>query len=149
MVSHKQERGTVAYKYAWKHSSTYLYFMRGAFKIDNTCTCMWLVLYHHVPPPPFSTDPVFQLISRRRFSQIDVLEGLNVLIGINGRKNKLRVYYLSWLKQKILKGDEVRGINWNIACQLINNTELLHVYDTSHTLYVYTYNIVHNVQLIQ
>ena len=51
---------------------------------------------------------VFPLISRRRFSQIDVLEGLNVLIGINGRKNKLRVYYLSWLKQKILKGDEVR-----------------------------------------
>ena len=50
---------------------------------------------------------VFPLISRRRFSQIDVLEGLNVLIGINGRKNKLRIYYLSWLKQKILKGDEV------------------------------------------
>jgi hypothetical protein len=49
---------------------------------------------------------VFQLISRRKFSQIDVLEGLNVLIGINGRKNKLRIYYLSWLRQKILKGDE-------------------------------------------
>ena len=31
-----------------------------------------------------------------------------MLIGINGRKNKLRIYYLSWLKQKILKGDEVR-----------------------------------------
>lgn len=50
---------------------------------------------------------VFPLISRRKFSQIDVLEGLNVLIGINGRKNKLRIYYLTWLKQKILKGDEV------------------------------------------
>ena len=50
---------------------------------------------------------VFPLISRRKFSQIDVLEGLNVLTGINGRKNKLRVYYLTWLKQKILKGDEV------------------------------------------
>ncbi|XP_019864172.1 PREDICTED: misshapen-like kinase 1 [Amphimedon queenslandica] len=46
---------------------------------------------------------VFPLISRRKFSQIDVLEGLNVLIGINGRKNKLRIYYLSWLKQKIMK----------------------------------------------
>ncbi len=50
---------------------------------------------------------VFPLISRRRFSQIEVLEGLNVLVCINGRKNKLRVYYLSWLRNKILKGDDV------------------------------------------
>lgn len=49
---------------------------------------------------------VFPLISRRRFSQIEVLEGLNVLVCINGRKNKLRVYYLSWLRNKILKGDD-------------------------------------------
>ena len=51
---------------------------------------------------------VFPLINRRRFSQIEVLEGLNVLVCINGRKNKLRVYYLSWLRNKILKGDDVR-----------------------------------------
>ncbi|XP_068685420.1 serine/threonine-protein kinase mig-15-like [Montipora foliosa] len=49
---------------------------------------------------------VFQLISRRRFQQIDVLEGINVLISISGKQNKLRVYYLSWLKAKILKGEE-------------------------------------------
>ncbi|XP_048588849.1 misshapen-like kinase 1 isoform X2 [Nematostella vectensis] len=49
---------------------------------------------------------VFQLISRRRFQQIDVLEGINVLITISGKRHKLRVYYLSWLKAKILKGEE-------------------------------------------
>ena len=38
-----------------------------------------------------------------------MLEGVNVLVCINGRKNKLRVYYLSWLRNKILKGDDVRG----------------------------------------
>ncbi len=54
---------------------------------------------------------VFPLISRRRFCQIEVLEGLNVLVCINGRKNKLRVYYLSWLRNKILKGDDVRSLH--------------------------------------
>ncbi len=53
---------------------------------------------------------MFPLITRRKFSQIDVLEGVNVLTAINGRKNKIRVYYLTWLKQKILKGDEVRTL---------------------------------------
>ena len=38
---------------------------------------------------------------------MEVLEGLNVLVCINGRKNKLRVYYLSWLRNKIVKGDDV------------------------------------------
>jgi len=56
---------------------------------------------------------VFPLISRRKFSQIEVLEGLNVLVCINGRKNKLRVYYLSWLRNKILKGDDVSGGRWS------------------------------------
>uniref|UniRef100_A0A8C3ERJ1 non-specific serine/threonine protein kinase n=1 Tax=Corvus moneduloides TaxID=1196302 RepID=A0A8C3ERJ1_CORMO len=48
---------------------------------------------------------VYTLITRRRFQQMDVLEGLNVLITISGRKNKLRVYYLSWLRNKILRND--------------------------------------------
>ncbi|XP_078544797.1 nik-related protein kinase isoform X1 [Lissotriton helveticus] len=48
---------------------------------------------------------VYPLISRRRFHQMDVLEGLNVLITISGKKNKLRVYYLSWLRNKILRND--------------------------------------------
>ncbi|XP_053129756.1 nik-related protein kinase isoform X2 [Hemicordylus capensis] len=48
---------------------------------------------------------VYSLITRRRFQQMDVLEGLNVLITISGKKNKLRVYYLSWLRNKILRND--------------------------------------------
>uniref|UniRef100_A0A4W3IWT0 non-specific serine/threonine protein kinase n=1 Tax=Callorhinchus milii TaxID=7868 RepID=A0A4W3IWT0_CALMI len=48
---------------------------------------------------------VYSLISRRRFQQMDVLEGLNVLITISGKKNKLRVYYLSWLRNKVLHND--------------------------------------------
>ncbi|XP_041112125.1 mitogen-activated protein kinase kinase kinase kinase 4-like isoform X5 [Polyodon spathula] len=52
---------------------------------------------------------VYPLISRRRFQQMDVLEGLNVLITISGKKNKLRLYFLSWLRNKILHNDpEVR-----------------------------------------
>ncbi|XP_075419433.1 mitogen-activated protein kinase kinase kinase kinase 4 isoform X45 [Tenrec ecaudatus] len=48
---------------------------------------------------------VYPLISRRRFQQMDVLEGLNVLVTISGKKDKLRVYYLSWLRNKILHND--------------------------------------------
>ncbi|XP_064409073.1 misshapen-like kinase 1 isoform X2 [Latimeria chalumnae] len=48
---------------------------------------------------------VYNLISRRRFQQMDVLEGLNLLITISGKRNKLRVYYLSWLRNKILRND--------------------------------------------
>ncbi|XP_076662423.1 serine/threonine-protein kinase msn isoform X11 [Halictus rubicundus] len=48
---------------------------------------------------------VYQLISRRRFQQMEVLEGQNILITISGKKNRVRVYYLSWLKSKILRTD--------------------------------------------
>uniref|UniRef100_A0A7E4VN09 non-specific serine/threonine protein kinase n=1 Tax=Panagrellus redivivus TaxID=6233 RepID=A0A7E4VN09_PANRE len=46
---------------------------------------------------------VYQLITRRRFDQMTVLEGQNILITISGRKRRIRVYYLSWLRQKILR----------------------------------------------
>lgn len=49
---------------------------------------------------------VYQLISRRKFSQIEVLEGQNILVTISGRKQRLRCYYLSWLKAKIIKDTE-------------------------------------------
>jgi len=48
---------------------------------------------------------VYPLINRRRFQQLDVLEGLNLVVTISGKKNKLRVYYLSWLRNKILHND--------------------------------------------
>uniref|UniRef100_A0A914WJE1 non-specific serine/threonine protein kinase n=1 Tax=Plectus sambesii TaxID=2011161 RepID=A0A914WJE1_9BILA len=54
---------------------------------------------------------VYQLITRRRFDQMAVLEGQNILVTISGRKRRIRVYYLSWLKQKILRteGTEKRN----------------------------------------
>ena len=50
---------------------------------------------------------VYQLISRRRFQQMEVLEGQNILVTISGKKSRLRVYYLSWLKSKILRTDQL------------------------------------------
>lgn len=41
---------------------------------------------------------------------MEVLEGQNILITISGKKNRVRVYYLSWLKSKILRTDGVRII---------------------------------------
>ncbi|CAF0850273.1 unnamed protein product [Didymodactylos carnosus] len=46
---------------------------------------------------------VYQLISRRRFQQLQVLENQNILVTISGKRNKIRIYYLSWLKNKIVK----------------------------------------------
>ena len=38
---------------------------------------------------------------------MEVLEGQNILITISGKKSKIRVYYLSWLKTKIFKSEGV------------------------------------------
>jgi hypothetical protein len=53
---------------------------------------------------------VYQLISRRRFQQMEVLEGQNILVTISGKKNRVRVYYLSWLRSKILRTDGVSDV---------------------------------------
>lgn len=55
---------------------------------------------------------VYQLISRRRFQQMEVLEGQNILVTISGKKNRVRVYYLSWLKSKILRTDGLSDVSW-------------------------------------
>ncbi|CAD6189198.1 unnamed protein product [Caenorhabditis auriculariae] len=54
---------------------------------------------------------VYQLINRRRFDQMAVLEGQNILVTISGRKRRIRVYYLSWLKQKILRTEGANTAN--------------------------------------
>lgn len=46
---------------------------------------------------------VYQLINRRRFQQMEALEGQNILVTISGKKSRVRVYYLSWLKSKIIR----------------------------------------------
>lgn len=53
---------------------------------------------------------VYQLISRRRFQQMEVLEGQNILVTVSGKKNRVRVYYLSWLKSKILRTDGLSDV---------------------------------------
>lgn len=42
---------------------------------------------------------------------MEVLEGQNILVTISGKKNKIRVYYLSWLNNKIFKKDQVRDFS--------------------------------------
>lgn len=59
---------------------------------------------------------VYQLISRRRFQQMEVLEGQNILITVSGKKNRVRVYYLSWLKSKILRTDGLSDVSINAIC---------------------------------
>uniref|UniRef100_A0A1I8I9Z5 non-specific serine/threonine protein kinase n=1 Tax=Macrostomum lignano TaxID=282301 RepID=A0A1I8I9Z5_9PLAT len=48
---------------------------------------------------------VYQLVSRRKFLQIFVLERQNIVVTLSGNKNRLRVYYLSWLMAKFLKSE--------------------------------------------
>ena len=42
------------------------------------------------------------------------MEGQNILVTISGKKNRVRVYYLSWLKSKILRTDNAieRRAGW-------------------------------------
>lgn len=62
---------------------------------------------------------VYQLISRRRFQQMEVLEGQNILVTISGKKNRVRVYYLSWLKSKILRTDGLSDVSFSFRIHLI------------------------------
>ena len=36
------------------------------------------------------------------------MQGQNLLVSISGKKNKLRVYHLSWLNNKIFKNEAVK-----------------------------------------
>lgn len=82
---------------------------------------------------------VYQLISRRRFQQMEVLEGQNILVTVSGKKNRVRVYYLSWLKSKILRTDGVSFL-WHIH----NNysvTVLFHISKfITNTFFCYAYS---------
>ncbi|CAF1295720.1 unnamed protein product [Rotaria magnacalcarata] len=52
---------------------------------------------------------VYSLIKGRRFQQLHVLESQNILLTISGKKNKIRLYYLSFLKNKIVKSQTNDG----------------------------------------
>ncbi|XP_028160285.1 serine/threonine-protein kinase mig-15 isoform X6 [Ostrinia furnacalis] len=70
---------------------------------------------------------VYQLISRRRFQQMEVLEGQNILVTVSGKKNRVRVYYLSWLKSKILRTDGLSDVSRSTSYfnRIINNEQIL------------------------
>merc|ERR1711893_556837 len=42
-------------------------------------------------------------IPNRAFKQIDVIEQLNIAITVSGKQDKLRIYYLSKLRDKIIQ----------------------------------------------
>lgn len=71
--------------------------------------------------PLYLLPQVYQLISRRRFQQMEVLEGQNILVTISGKKNRVRVYYLSWLKSKILRTDGLSDVSY-LNCQVSHST---------------------------
>lgn len=52
---------------------------------------------------------VYSLIKGRRFEQLHVLESQNILLTISGKRNKIRIYYLSFLKNKIVKSEPTDG----------------------------------------
>lgn len=79
----------------------------GQGKVSIVC-CVFQVQYVHMV---FTLLQVYQLISRRRFQQMEVLEGQNILVTISGKKNRVRVYYLSWLKSKILRTDGLSDVS--------------------------------------
>uniref|UniRef100_A0A3B3VHN2 non-specific serine/threonine protein kinase n=1 Tax=Poecilia latipinna TaxID=48699 RepID=A0A3B3VHN2_9TELE len=79
------------------------------FNSEILCAALWVNLLVGTENGLMLLDrsgqgKVYNLINRRRFQQMDVLEGLNVLVTIS-KKNKLRVYYLSWLRNRILHND--------------------------------------------
>ncbi|OAF70576.1 hypothetical protein A3Q56_01623 [Intoshia linei] len=67
---------------------------------------------------------VVPLINRRRFDKITVNEATNSLVTISGNKRRLRIYYLSSLKQKI----------WNLKEQRLNSR---------HSMYTNVFDLIH------
>lgn len=50
---------------------------------------------------------VYPLVSRRRFSEINILEDMGIMVSVSGKKNELRVYSLLFFIAKIKR--QVRG----------------------------------------
>ena len=86
---------------------------------------------------------------------MEVLEGQNILVTISGKKNRVRVYYLSWLKSKILRTDtaiERRAgwinvgdlqVNFKLASHLskIRNIMLFRLIHLSENIYVNIFRV--------
>lgn len=91
-------------KYITNESLTFIYFIAGVNLLIGTENGLMLL-------DRSGQGKVYQLISRRRFQQMEVLEGQNILVTVSGKKNRVRVYYLSWLKSKILRTDGLSDVS--------------------------------------
>ncbi|ESO12472.1 hypothetical protein HELRODRAFT_187888 [Helobdella robusta] len=49
---------------------------------------------------------VYPLINRRRFFQMELIEKCCILVTNSGKKNKIRIYNMNYLKNKILRSDD-------------------------------------------
>lgn len=56
---------------------------------------------------------------------MEVLEGQNILVTISGKKNRVRVYYLSWLKSKILRTDGLSDVSFGFFFIFLSNLFLI------------------------
>lgn len=72
---------------------------------------------------------------------MEVLEGQNILVTISGKKNRVRVYYLSWLKSKILRTDGLSDVspsfqffNFSVGFQHFFN-KLSQIFLSDHTVF--------------
>lgn len=84
---------------------------------------------------------VYQLISRRRFQQMEVLEGQNILVTISGKKSRIRVYYLSWLFSKIIRTEEVRISMLKLTLEILNCAYNFHLKKLFSNQFFFTCNL--------
>lgn len=78
------------------------------------------------------TGKVYPLISRRPFKQMEVLEAQHILVTISGRKSRLRVYSLPYLRTKIMKteGVCVRSCTVHYAFDYTHIMNMMYEYST-------------------
>lgn len=71
---------------------------------------------------------------------MEVLEGQNILVTVSGKKNRVRVYYLSWLKGKILRtdgGSEVSIVSLCLLVEFLEHLGKLTVFLTRHISFLF------------
>ncbi|XP_063712556.1 misshapen-like kinase 1 isoform X2 [Symsagittifera roscoffensis] len=81
------------------------------FKSEVLCACLWGVnLLIGTTKGLYFMDrsggcEVVRLVSDRKFSQMEIIPSLSLLVTISGKNNRLREYYLKVLHSKIIKQD--------------------------------------------
>ncbi|XP_075253965.1 TRAF2 and NCK-interacting protein kinase-like isoform X4 [Convolutriloba macropyga] len=82
------------------------------FKSEVLCACLWGVnLLIGTTKGLYFMDrsggcDVIRLVSDRKFTQMEIIPSLSLLVTISGKNNRLREYYLKVLHGKIVKQDQ-------------------------------------------